>query len=302
MAYSATRFVWPNSFSVDATGVPRAGARLFFYQTGSTTPLATYADAGLTVANPNPVVADASGQFGNVFLMGGAAYAVVLCDAAGNQVWTMDPVGAAAGGAGGAVPVGAIVDYAGAVAPAGWLLCCGQSVSRTVYAALFGVLGTLYGAGDGATTFGLPDLRGRATFGVDNMGGAAANLVTMAGSNVNGVQLGAVGGSQSAAAHTHDVTDPGHTHALTDPGHGHGPNHGSGFVVPQGSGGEMDAVFAGGGDVEEKATAQTATATTGLAASSATTGLTIVSAGSGDSQNMPPAMMLNRIIYAGVGG
>ncbi|MBB2205630.1 phage tail protein [Gluconacetobacter takamatsuzukensis] len=299
MAYSAARFAWPNCFSVDAAGVPRAGARLFFYQTGTTTLLATYADAALTVANANPVVADASGQFGNIFLGAGMAYAVVLCDAAGNQIWTMDPVGEAGSAA---VPVGAIVDYAGAAAPAGWLLCYGQNVSRTVYAALFGVVGTLYGAGDGATSFGLPDLRGRATFGVDNMGGAAANLVTMAGSNVNGVQLGAVGGSQAAPAHAHDVTDPGHTHALTDPGHGHGPNHGSGFVVPQGSGGEMDAVFAGGGDVEEKATARTATATTGLTAASTVTGVTIAAAGSGDSQNMPPAMMLNRIIYAGVGG
>ncbi|MFS3135843.1 phage tail protein [Gluconacetobacter sacchari] len=302
MAYSAARFVWPNSFSVDATGVPRAGAQLFFYQTGSTTPLATYADAGLTVANPNPVVADAGGQFGNIFLAGGAAYAVALCDSAGNQIWTMDPVGAVGGAAAGAVPVGAIVDYAGAVAPAGWLPCCGQVVSRSVYAALFGVLGTLYGAGDGATSFALPDLRGRATFGVDNMGGAAANLVTMAGSGINGVQLGAVGGSQLAPAHTHDVTDPGHSHALTDPGHGHGPNHGGGFVVPQGSGGEIDAVFAGGGDVEEKATAQTATAMTGLAVAGASTGLTIASAGGGGGQNMPPAIMLNRIVYTGVGG
>lgn len=300
MAYSGARFVWPNSFSVDATGVPRAGAQLFFYQSGTTTAQATYADAGLTVANANPVVADACGQFGNIFLSGGTAYAVVLCDGTGEQIWTMDPVGAAGGAGGGAVPVGAIVDYAGAAAPAGWLLCCGQSVSRTVYAALFGVLGTLYGAGDGATSFGLPDLRGRATFGLDNMGGVAANLVTMAGSSVNGVVLGAVGGSQLAAAHAHDVTDPGHTHALTDPGHAHGPNHGSGFVVPQGSGGEMDAVFAGGGDVEEKATAQTAVAATGLVAASATTGLTIASAGGGSSQNMPPAIMLNRIIYAGL--
>ncbi|MBM9403426.1 tail fiber protein [Gluconacetobacter azotocaptans] len=301
MSGSAARFIWPNSFSVDAAGVPRAGARLFFYQTGTTTPQATYADAGLTIPNPNPVVADEAGQFGAIFLVGFPAYAVVLDDAGGNQVWAMDPVGAGTGGTG-AVPVGAAMDFAGATAPPGWVLCYGQTVSRTTYAALFAVLGTVFGAGDGATTFGLPDLRGRATFGVDNMGGTAANLVTSAGSGLNGVQLGAVGGSQMSASHTHGVTDSGHTHAVTDPGHVHRPNHGSGFVVPQGSGGEMDAVFAGGGDVEEKATAQTASGTTGIALASAATGLTIDSAGSGTGQNIPPAMMLNRIIYTGVGG
>ncbi|WP_323992688.1 phage tail protein [Nguyenibacter sp. L1] len=301
MPGSAARFVWPNVFSVDATGLPRAGAQLSFYQTGTTTPQATYADPGLTIPNPNPVIADSSGQFGNIFLLGAPDYAVVLADANGNQVWTMDPVGASAGVAG-AVPVGAVCDFAGAAAPPGWLLCYGQAISRVTYAALFAAIGTIFGAGDGVTSFALPDLRGRASFGVDNMGGSAANQVTMAGSGVNGVQLGAPGGSQMAAAHSHAVADPGHSHAITDPGHDHKPNHGSGFVVPQGSGGEISAIFAGGGDVEETATAQTTPSGTGVTIGSGTTGISISTAGSGNSQNMPPAMMLNKIIYTGVGG
>lgn len=50
--------------------------------------------------------------------------------------------------------------YAGSTAPEGYLLCQGQAVSRTTYSALFAVLGTSHGQGDGSTTFNLPDYRG----------------------------------------------------------------------------------------------------------------------------------------------
>lgn len=56
-------------------------------------------------------------------------------------------------------PIGAILAFGGATAPAGWLLCQGQAISRTTYAALFAVIGTAYGAGDGSTTFNIPDGR-----------------------------------------------------------------------------------------------------------------------------------------------
>ena len=65
-------------------------------------------------------------------------------------------------------PTGAVLAYAGATIPAGFLLCDGRAVSRTTYAALFGVIGTTYGSGDGTTTFNLPDLRGRVPVGVDS--------------------------------------------------------------------------------------------------------------------------------------
>lgn len=55
---------------------------------------------------------------------------------------------------------GAITYFPVATAPAGWLKCNGAAVSRTAYAALFAVIGTTYGVGDGASTFNLPDLRG----------------------------------------------------------------------------------------------------------------------------------------------
>jgi phage-related tail fiber protein len=58
-------------------------------------------------------------------------------------------------------PTGVILAFGGSSAPAGYLLCDGAAVSRATYAALFAVIGTGYGVGDGATTFNLPSLKGR---------------------------------------------------------------------------------------------------------------------------------------------
>lgn len=63
------------------------------------------------------------------------------------------------------VPAGVMFPYAAASAPTGFLLCDGSAVNRTTYAALFAVVGTSYGAGDGSTTFNLPDTRGRTMIG-----------------------------------------------------------------------------------------------------------------------------------------
>jgi microcystin-dependent protein len=112
--------------------------------------------------------------------------------------------------------------FAGSSAPLNHLLCNGQAVSRTTYAALFAVIGTTYGAGDGSTTFNLPDLRGRAPVGLDNMGGSAA-----AGSPARHQRSAHIRRANAQLltseipAHAHGVTDPGHAHAITDPGHSH---------------------------------------------------------------------------------
>ena len=108
------------------------------------------------------------------------------------------------------IPVGTISPYAGTSAPANWLLCDGSPVSRATYAALFAVTGTAYGAGDGSTTFNVPDLRGRVLAGKDNMGGTAANRLTSGGSGITGTTLGAAGGAE-----THTLTTaqmPSHSH------------------------------------------------------------------------------------------
>jgi microcystin-dependent protein len=96
------------------------------------------------------------------------------------------------------LPVGCIFPYAGATAPTGWLFCNGQAVSRTVESQLFAVLGTTYGAGNGTTTFNLPDLRGRVIIGKDTTTGSA-NRVTTAGSNIDSTVLGATGGAEELA-------------------------------------------------------------------------------------------------------
>ena len=66
------------------------------------------------------------------------------------------------------VVTGGIMPYGGSSAPSNWLLCDGTAVSRTTYAALFAVLGTAYGTGDGSTTFNLPNLKGRVPVGFDS--------------------------------------------------------------------------------------------------------------------------------------
>lgn len=87
-------------------------------------------------------------------------------------------------------PVGSIQAYGGTTAPFGWLLCQGQAVSRSTYADLFGVIGTSFGAGDGSTTFNVPDLRGKVPVGLNSSdtefdalgktGGEKTHLLTQA--------------------------------------------------------------------------------------------------------------------------
>lgn len=120
------------------------------------------------------------------------------------------------------VPVGTVLPYAGTAAPAEYLLCYGQAISRTTYPTLFSVIGTAFGTGNGTTTFNIPDLRGRAVAGKDNMGGSSANRLTGQSGGVDGDVLGDAGG--------------GETHTLTEaemPVHSHAPAGGYEFVVLQ---------------------------------------------------------------------
>lgn len=82
--------------------------------------------------------------------------------------------------AGGAL-TGSIVAYAGIVEPANYLFCDGQAVSRTTYADLYTIVGDLYGAGDGSTTFNVPDLQDRTIAGssVTNTDGSTAGAETL---------------------------------------------------------------------------------------------------------------------------
>ena len=92
------------------------------------------------------------------------------------------------------VPVGSIQAYGGMSAPTNWLICDGRAVSRTDYKELFKVIGVFFGAGDGATTFNLPDLTGRVAIGHNDT-----------------YSLGAQGGNKDAIIpyHNHSIASSG---------------------------------------------------------------------------------------------
>jgi hypothetical protein len=75
------------------------------------------------------------------------------------------------------LPAGIVSLFGGSAAPTGWLICDGSAISRTTYSILFAAVGTTYGAGDGSTTFNLPDLRGRVPVGLAS--GGATNVATL---------------------------------------------------------------------------------------------------------------------------
>lgn len=97
------------------------------------------------------------------------------------------------------MPVGSILDFAGTSAPSGWLLCYGQTLdaqTNTEYQALYDIIGNTYGGSSNAD-FVVPDLRGRATAGKDDMGGSSANRLTDIAGSLDGDVLGDSGGSES---------------------------------------------------------------------------------------------------------
>jgi microcystin-dependent protein len=89
------------------------------------------------------------------------------------------------------IPLLGGLDFWGFTAPnSSFVFPVGQAISRTIYAAAFSLVGTAFGAGDGSTTFNLPDKRGRVSAGVDSMNGVAANVMP-------GFSLGFEGGSEN---------------------------------------------------------------------------------------------------------
>ncbi|HMV79853.1 MAG TPA: tail fiber protein [Leptospiraceae bacterium] len=107
------------------------------------------------------------------------------------------------------VPVGTIIAYGGINAPSGWFICDGTPVSRTAYSALYGVIGINFGAGDGSTTFHLPDLRHRFLRGWDNQFNSnrdmdAPSRTVMNSGGGSGAQLGSVQDDE-LKSHTHGL-------------------------------------------------------------------------------------------------
>jgi microcystin-dependent protein len=163
------------------------------------------------------------------------------------------------GASGPPIPLGASLEYAGSGDPSDsrFLLEDGRALARAgQYAPLFGVLSTTYGAGDGSTTFNIPDSRGRATVSPDNMGtgtGAAGRLPNSPSGrgNVGGSELHAHAGS--SPDHTHYVPVQDHLHAAgslytADHAHGGGSifvsGHSRGWNIPTASGALEAVAFA----------------------------------------------------------
>lgn len=138
--------------------------------------------------------------------------------------------------------VGQVNFFATSSAPAGFLKCSGQAVSRTTYAKLFAEIGTTYGAGDGSTTFNLPDLRGEFIRGLDDG---------------RGVDTGRVIGSAQASdnkSHTHITDSQGaHTHTVPQIGTTTGSSNdgprttGSGVASTSSAGAHTHTAQASGG-------------------------------------------------------
>lgn len=113
------------------------------------------------------------------------------------------------------VPTGSLFPFAGSSAPTGYLLCDGTAVSRTTYATLFGVIGSTYGAGNGSTTFNVPDLRGRMALGAGTgLGLNASGTGTPAGTAQTARTAGQWGGEETHLLTTAEM--PAHNHASSN--------------------------------------------------------------------------------------
>lgn len=119
--------------------------------------------------------------------------------------------------AGGYLDTGIIVPWSAASVPIGFLRCDGAAVSRTTYADLFAIVGTQYGAGDGVTTFNVPDLKAKQPYGDDDStyvvggtGGSTTAVGNIAVSDNRGLAL-----SISSSTASANVALPVHTHFIS---------------------------------------------------------------------------------------
>lgn len=192
----------------------------------------------------------------------------------------------------------------------GFYVCAGQTRPRTD--PLWEKTGAisagfwLFGNGDGATTYTLPDERGRVALGKDDMGGTPSGRVTSAVSDVDSTTLGGSGGDQNAQADTITTTLSGSvtaastaTSTVTESPHDHATN-----AVQRGS--STGSNYIQGGSVYDTTAATNTAAVTGLTvATSVTTaitntmGVSSTSGLTGAAQNVQPVLVINKVIFVG---
>ena len=197
--------------------------------------------------------------------------------------------------------VGCIYMYGGSVAPSGFSLCDGSAISRTTYSELFSVIGTIYGIGDGTTTFNLPLMEGRVVIGVS---GTHA-LGTTGGSE------SVILGEQELPTHSHTIplhshtstvkaTTPALSHTITQPAFTYSAPSGNSVCMGGNGYGKSSSVNA-------TRSANLAISNHASASCTKTGGVTDCSAFDTDStggnnahDNMQPFVAVNYIIYTGV--
>lgn len=184
------------------------------------------------------------------------------------------------GGTGADLPIGTVIDFAGATIPSDYLECDGSAISRTDYADLFAVLGTTWGAGDGSTTFNLPDLRGRVSIG--------AGTGTADGATAHA--LASAGGDERMQSHSHPhtikATTPKFTHSIST-------TNGNKNLIGAGSQTSIGSAGANGSHYTYKQVS-----VDDHAATDCTMSGSVSSEGSGTAGNMQPFATVKKIIKA----
>lgn len=197
------------------------------------------------------------------------------------------------------VPAGTILDFAGSTAPLGYLICDGSAVSRSIYPELFSAISTSWGAGDGSTTFNLPDLRRRTTVG---SGGTSSAVLANTVGSVGGVEAVLLTGLQSGV--------PEHGHRMNARTHGqtgvtagtNGYAHSGGigqYINLRLTSGANNGFASGGVTNYEWNTGSVITGWTGGSGTNPTaiTGFTTGSLNASESHNnLQPSAVVNKII------
>ncbi len=205
------------------------------------------------------------------------------------------------GGITGARLIGELISFTGVNAPPLWVLPNGQTLSRTALPDLWtfaqaqiGASNPLYNNGDGSTTFGIPDLRGRVTVASDSLGVSSANRTTNATMTPSGTQFGSVGGQQQIGL-TQTML-PAVNIAVSGTTSGYGPTSGGGAALAIPNGTVPVAFSASGGNATYQSNQYSPVA--GFASLSVTANTSPLGNGTLFT-NMQPSIITNYLLYAG---